>query len=390
MFRYSSLAVVLACALSAAASAQTPNPVMQHYRAYQAAIEANDLAAAETAAAAALTASEVRNGDGGNTAALALNLANVQLERGRGREALPAAQRAHGLATAGGAVDPLAASLALGRAELAANASGAKRRLADAVAEAARRGEFKDEAFEAAMALGAAHLNDQDENDAERAFAAAVRLSAGDDDAHRISRATAHIAHGMALMVIEDPSTESPQIGEHIVRPPNGQPDAAFDAALELAQPLALQAAPDGALTSAQAVYARAMAWEAAQRGKLRALGWRNEPLEPRSLLIDAEPGDNLPPCPFSMRAQPRPIYPQELLRGDLIYASVAVVRVRTNARGDIVEARTVARAGRDEVADAIDRAAPHWTAVNWDESATCSRAAVLMFRVSFQLEGTL
>lgn len=379
----------LALALCTVASAQTPNPVMTHYRAYQAAIEAGDLATAETEAAAALSASEARSGDGGNTSALALNLANVQLERGRAREALPAAQRAHALAQPGGAVDPLAASIALGRAELATSRSNGERRLNEALAEAQRRGEFKDEAFEAAMAMGRVQLDSDDARDAVRSFAAAVRLSAGDDDAHRISRATAHIAHGMALMVDDDPGGPAPDTGETIADRPSGDADIAFAAALETALPLALQSATDGSLTSAQGVYARAMAWEAAHRGNLRSLGWRLAPAEPRALLLDADPSDNLPPCPFSVRTEPGPIYPAQLRNGRYT-ASAVTVRVRTNANGEIVEARTVSVAGRQEVADAVNDVAMRWTARNFVEAPACSRAAVTLFTYYFYIEPTL
>ena len=77
MFRWAVAAATFwfACV---AASAQTPNPVIQHYRAYQAALDANDFVAAEREAAAALAASEQRDGDGGRTAVLALNLALVR------------------------------------------------------------------------------------------------------------------------------------------------------------------------------------------------------------------------------------------------------------------------------------------------------------------------
>jgi hypothetical protein len=76
------LGFILTLALVALpAAAQTPNPVVGHYRAYNAALERGDLATAETEARAALAASEMRDGDGGSTAVLALNLAHVLLQR---------------------------------------------------------------------------------------------------------------------------------------------------------------------------------------------------------------------------------------------------------------------------------------------------------------------
>lgn len=70
------LAIVLAVAGPVAA--QAPNPVLTHFRAYRAALESNDLPTAEREAAAALAASEARDGDGGRTAVLALNLASIR------------------------------------------------------------------------------------------------------------------------------------------------------------------------------------------------------------------------------------------------------------------------------------------------------------------------
>jgi tetratricopeptide (TPR) repeat protein len=389
MLRFAGAAALVWVLGALGASAQTtPNPVMQHYRAYQAAMQAGDLATAETEAVAALAASEARSGDGGNTAALALNLANVQLERGRAREALPAAQRAFGLAQAGGAVDPLAASLTLGRAELVTSRAEGERRLFQAIAEVERRGEFKDEAFEAAMAMGRLQLDDDDADDAVRSFGAAVRLAAGDDDDHRISRATAHIAHGMALMVDDDPGRASPNVGEVLIDRPTGGAQAAFSASFETSLPLALRDGPNGAFTSAQSVYAQALAWEAAYRAKLRSMGWRLSPTDARSLLLDGDTNDGLPPCPFGVRTEPGPIFPAQLRSGQ--YGSSAVaVRVRTNAAGEIVEAATVALAGRQEVAEEVDRVAPRWQAVNWDETTRCSRAGVLLFTYAFWLEPT-
>ena len=149
---------VLAAGLAATASAQTgdaPNPVIAHYRAYRAALERNDMAAAEVAAEAALAASEARDGDGGRTAVLAMNLAQARLDRGRTREALAPAQRAHGLALSRGAqsgVDPLLASLILGRAELAGD-DGNEARLVAALEQAKGRSDVHTEAYAAAIAL---------------------------------------------------------------------------------------------------------------------------------------------------------------------------------------------------------------------------------------------
>jgi predicted negative regulator of RcsB-dependent stress response len=102
-------------------SAQTsaPSELMTHYRAYRAAFEAGDLATAETEAAATLQASVARDGEGGRTGVLALNLAQVRLQRGRVAEAYAPALQAFTIASArpDAGVDPLLARLVLGRSE---------------------------------------------------------------------------------------------------------------------------------------------------------------------------------------------------------------------------------------------------------------------------------
>src|SRR5262249_11451287 len=85
--------------LSGAAFAQTPasDPVMANYHAYRAAMNSGDFAAAEAAAAAALNASETRDGDGGHTAVLAENLAVVRLYQHEPATAYAPALRAYRL-----------------------------------------------------------------------------------------------------------------------------------------------------------------------------------------------------------------------------------------------------------------------------------------------------
>ena len=84
---------------TAPAFAQPPatDPVVAHFRDYRAAIDRQDFAAAETAATAALEASEA--GKGSRTAVLALNLALLRLTLAEPAAAHAPAARAHELAT---------------------------------------------------------------------------------------------------------------------------------------------------------------------------------------------------------------------------------------------------------------------------------------------------
>jgi hypothetical protein len=149
-------AALVAVAAVAQAWAQQPapaaDPVVSNFREYRAALERNDLAAAETAAATALTASE--QAQGARTAALALNLANVRLALGDNRDALTPARTAHRLAasSADAGVDPRLAALTLGRAELAANEPDGGERLVRAIAAAEADPALGAAAYDAAVA----------------------------------------------------------------------------------------------------------------------------------------------------------------------------------------------------------------------------------------------
>jgi hypothetical protein len=83
------VAAAFAALLTVASATAQTNPVLQHYRAYAAALERGDLATATTEAQAALAASEARDGDGGRTAVLSLNLATVQLWAGHPERPCP-------------------------------------------------------------------------------------------------------------------------------------------------------------------------------------------------------------------------------------------------------------------------------------------------------------
>src|SRR5262249_9144906 len=96
------LALLSLAASTEAASAQS-NPIAENYRAYPAAIQRGDLAAAEAPAAAAFAASQGQFGDGGRTAVLALNLARLRLAVGKYHEALDPASVAYRVAQAQGA-----------------------------------------------------------------------------------------------------------------------------------------------------------------------------------------------------------------------------------------------------------------------------------------------
>ena len=126
------LFAIAAIAMLAPQAHAQQSAVMQHYRAYEAALQQGDIPTAAREAQAALAASEARDGDGGRTAVLSLNLAIVRLMAREYGAARAASERALVLGRAGatGVNEPLA-ELISARAALALDGeSGDGRRAA--------------------------------------------------------------------------------------------------------------------------------------------------------------------------------------------------------------------------------------------------------------------
>lgn len=259
----------LLAALAAPAAAQQPSsdPVIANFREYRAAIERNDLAAAERAAAAALAASEAANGS--RTAVLALNLATVRLELGADYDALEPARRAHELATAStdSGVDPRVATLTLGRAELVSDEQrDGSRRLIAAIPAAETDAAIAADVYNAATALAQWALEAREYNTAESAWATAERLADTTADP-TFARARALTGRGVAIF-LRSANPQEVQTGTRMTRAstPEAQTAAdAFASAQSLLMPAAYAEIPPGArLTAGQAAYAQAMAWQGA------------------------------------------------------------------------------------------------------------------------------
>ncbi len=216
LFQYVLLA---ACLIASPTAARTPSPIMVHYRAYAAALERGDLAVAETEAEAALAASEARDGDGGRTAVLALNLAQVRLDLGRPGDALAPAQRAFTLSEERGAaadIDPLMARLFLGRAELSRRGAAGRERLEPALAEAAGVAQLWGHGYEAAAALAHWTMRENHLPVARAAWSSAIAFSQGDEPASVAARATALVGRGAVLTLMDDfGSRDHPELGTY-------------------------------------------------------------------------------------------------------------------------------------------------------------------------------
>lgn len=380
---------VLVFAVSAAA--QAPNPVMEHYRAYNAAMQRGDLAAAEDAAAQALAASEARDGDGGSTAALAANLAQVRLDRGRVSEALAPAQRALQLAraNANAGVDPIYAGLLLGRAELPRAGQG-EPSLVDAVAAAERAGGFEAEIYDAASALGQWAIQRQRYAIGVSAYEAAIRASSGDDDGQVIARANAHVGRGVALLLGDRGRQFGTQRGSsgqatRLIDRPNEEAPRAMLEAVRLLTPLMERGISGPQLTRVQAAYASASSWQFVTLSWFRSMGWRVPP-DARDFSgqwsFDLEPDDRKPACQYRLVAEPLPEYPANALADFGVGATM--LRIVTGPDGQAQEMNVIAGAGGQMFIDAVQAAAPRWRVARRENTPPDCSARVLIFQMFY------
>lgn len=367
----------LTCLPAAAQSQQ--NPVMEHYRAYRAAIDSGDLVAAETAAEQALAASDARDGDGGFTAVLAFNLATARLLVGEGANALAPAQRAAALAQSGAeGVDPRLARLVLARAQLAANEPGAAERLEQALADA--NALPAAEIHAAAVQLGVWAYEQRDYSRAEDAWAIAANHAAGSPLGEAYGLGYARMWQGASIMLDQVKSRGRRNMN---IDRANEAYRLLADAQHTLA-PFAAVDAPTLELTVPQQTYAQARAWLSVLRAKMSTDGQRYPTYaEPQGDGLAELGGGQQPRCWFRVNTEMLPEYPEEaLLEGRL---AGVVLGLRINEAGEIVDQRTVARIGHEIFAEAVELTAPRWTVARRNDSPpNCRMEATLLVPVSF------
>jgi len=379
---------VLWALTSAVAHAQ--NPVLEHYRAYQAAFERNDLPAAEAAAAEALAASEARDGDGGSTAVLALNLASVRYLRGDPANALAPAQRALALAQARGEasrVSPLQAEVLVGRAELALNRDGAAQRLLAAV-EAGQGGRLPGaDLHDAAEHLGQYLTRSADYSRARRAWSIAANSAESARSSPAYARANALVWHAASIMLESTTRRRGRLDADAAV-----QARRDLNEALALFQPLAEREAERGRLTTAQAGYAQALAWRAVLRAKVVSDGVDLPPEEPDAQSdgareVDVPTPAHSPRCRvrFSYTRDYSLLFPDRALsEGQL--AGMAV-RFTVDEAGQVTESVPVAVVGRDDFVRAVENSWRHWRVERLDGSpADCRMAMSVLVPMQFTI----
>jgi hypothetical protein len=357
--------IAVLCAAETCAHAQgaapATDPIVAHFREYRAALERNDLAAAEAAAVAALEQSEAAQGT--RTAVLALNLANLRLDRDQPASALEPARRAHALATtaANTGVDPLLASLTLGRAELASGDAAGAQRLQAAITEAEQRGGLAAETYPAATALGTWAFGASLYDIAREGWAAASRLADGATADPTFARARALTGVGAAI-VLEGIDRSLP-IGSRAPRFATEKATAADDAFTQAQRLLYPSAYPDDAtkITAGQIAYAQAMAWQGALRAKLATqdLELRMPQRDPELDASPAPPGDRRPACDVRTIAEPKPEYPRQVLTRYGVGAVVLLMNL--DATGNILSRYVVAAVPSGPLAEAVGAVADRW-----------------------------
>jgi hypothetical protein len=382
------LAIVAALFLLMGPAAAQSGSIIEHYRAYQAALERDDLAAAEASATAAFEAAEAESD--GRTGALAQNLATVRFLRGDAAGAIAPAQRAVALAESN-AADPLTLALArlvLARAELSTGAANAAERLVAALDGAQTASAPAYEIYDAAVQLATwAQTNEQYEL-ALRGWSSADQYAEGSRFPEQYARARAKLGRATSL-VLEQSRTRSGRAYDEA---------AMTEAYLELRESYRLlyayasQQLPSGELTTAQQTAAQVLAWSSVVRSKMRADGM---PLPPSAgAQGDADGLSEELSAPQALtvpRCMIRPAFRREIeypsvaaSRGEL---AGAAVRLRINAAGEVESTTVVALVGSEEFGEAIEEA--RWYVERRPDSVEgCRMEMDVIWTVAFRFGG--
>jgi TonB family protein len=370
----------------AQASAQTPT-AMEHYRAYRAALERGDLAAAENEAEQGLAIAEA-NGDP-RTAVFALNLATTRITRGDRAGALAPARRALSLAQAGAdGVDPTFAEVVVGRAELANSGQAGADRLSRIILNDAASALAVDEVYPAAAELGHWLLLNRQPDLAAEAWSVAGANASGSLFGEAYGRGNARTWEA-ASIIIDEVGYRS---GRHRINAVRAQQAYALLTEAYLAlRPLSQQEAPGLELTVAQQAFAQTMAWRSALHAKLVADG-QHIPPQPPEAQGDADGNAELGPvdltaprCLVNMISRPAPQYPAAELEDAQL--GVVVLRLRLDADGEVLSHQVAARAGSEGFVRPVERVADRWRFERREDSPpNCRMPQSLLVPVSFMI----
>lgn len=336
-------AVALSTAFAQSPPAKPVDPVLAAYRDYRVALEKKDGPAAEEAAARALAASEARDGDGGSTAALALNLASLRLSAGRPREAIAPARRAVELADKGAkGVDPLMARLVLGEAELSEPLPKGDPSLVETLAQAEKRGHDVDEfAYPAAVALGKAAQEAERWQLARTAWRFAASHVPRDDASRDSKRASALLGLGIALMSVHE----------------DKEADQVLGLGMDLMRPLAVESLDADKISGAELLFAQLLAVRSAVGARTASEGMGKVPR------IEGQiHRTELAPLCQNMRwsPSPMPVFPQKAMEGMSVGA--VVMRMSTDKDGNVLSAHVLAAVPGAGFLESVSNPRIKWT----------------------------
>jgi TonB family protein len=357
------------------AHAQDASQIGAYYRQYNEALARNDLPAAETAAAAALSASIQRDGQGGRTAILAFNLARVRLEQQRWQEARAPAQQAYDLSRNGAAVgvDPVMAELLWGRVRMISEGIDGAQFLQNALQRSAARADLAGDRYDAADALGTWAAQSDNFLIARQAWAWAGDASSGApfEAAFARGRARAYEAIAMAKISLSRSPVISPvdarQIRERLRE------------AYGLVRPFAFAASPSGQLTAPQQVYAQILAWDGAIWSKLAS----DDPSLQSGPQLDADPAsvDGVALCRLRRTQGEAMSYPGVQAQNGQLGA--VVLRLRFDETGQYLGADVAASVGDDNFEQRVLATASSWFYAA-DAAPGCKAPAVFYVPITF------
>lgn len=375
---------VLTALVATTAIAQEPPSVVAYYQQYSAALENGDLAAAERAAASALAVSEQRDGMGGRTPILALNLARTRVQLGQWQDASAPARLAYDLSRTNSAsgVDQGMAGLLWARVRLANEGFQASGFVSEMLDRSEDRADLLGDRYDAAEQLGVWAMQTRNFLIARSAWAHAADTAQGApyDAAFARGRALAH--EGMAitmqsiarddfrLTTLPRQALQRLSAAHALIRP--------FVFADSPSEPS--RAAPDS--RAAQVLYAQILAWDAAIWSQLdsetppRYFGERLE-ATPRNI-------DGIAVCAIRRESGSNRIDGSfQTLGGDQL--SAAVAGLHFDSMGVYQGADLMATVGNEGFVRAAAVTASTWTYVA-ELSGDCRPAALYFVPIAFLL----
>lgn len=375
LVRFLGLVFLSLTLFNGAALAQQADTVMENYRAYRAALQRGDLAAAEAPAAAAFDASQAQFGEGGRTSVLALNLARLRLTLGKYSEARDPATLALRVSQAQGAasgVDVVMAQIVLARIELATGVGQGSDHLRTALIAANGRADLDEDAYPGAIELGRAARNSGQYDIAKQAYEAAVGHAQGVAADPNLARGMARAAEGTVVIL---------QAGRHhMAQSAMREAYALLTQAMRDIWPAAQQDGPGGELTTPQTAFARALAW----RTLAGHYGGSSPDIDP-----DVQNQIGVVGCHYRIAREAIPpgrrFYPPSAVAND--EEGIVVIRALFDETGHMVRTQVAASAPNEVFSPAAEALIGGVSLVRDPSSAdNCVMPHQRFFQVSFRL----